>query len=57
MDPQQGALRVPLSKDASLQEPRGSSILMDFTRSIVVWRRIWRGEPTSGLLLQLITCN
>ena len=50
MDPQEGTLFVPLSKDASLEEPHGSSILMDFTRNVVVWRRIRWGEPTSGLL-------
>ncbi len=56
MDPQQEALRVPLGEDARLEEPRGSSILMDFTRNVVVWRRIRRSEPTSGLPLQTITC-
>ncbi len=36
MNPQQEALRVPLGEDASLEEPRGGSILMDFTRNVVI---------------------
>ena len=36
VDPQQGALCVPLGEDASLTEPRRSSILIDLTRNVVV---------------------
>ena len=57
MDPQQGPLRIPLSEDIPSEEPLGGSILMDLTCNVVVWRRIWRGEPTSGLLLQLVPCD
>ena len=57
MDPQKGSLCVPLSEDALLEEPRGSSILMDFASNVVVFRRIWRAEPISGFLLQLVPCN
>ena len=40
MDPQQGTLGVPLSKDVSLEEPSGSSSFMNFARSVVIRPRI-----------------
>jgi hypothetical protein len=36
MDPQQGTFHIPFGEDASLEKPRGRSILMDLTRNVVV---------------------
>ena len=57
MDPQKGSLCVPLIKDGPLEEPGGSSILMNTASNIVVFRRIWRTQPIFGVLLYLVTCS
>ena len=57
MNPQKRALLVPLIKNASLEEPRGGSILMGFAPIIVVLRRIWRAEPIFGVPLHLVAYN
>jgi hypothetical protein len=57
VDPQKRALRVPLIEDASLEEPRGGSILMGFVSNVVVFRRIRRAKPIFGGYLHLVACN
>ena len=55
MNPQQRSLSPPLGDDGALKEPQARSRLVSVARYVVVFRRIWGGDPLSGVLLQLVT--
>ena len=55
MNPQQRTLGAPLREDAAFKEPDASSRLVGLTCYVVVFGRIWGGDPISGVLLQLVT--
>ena len=55
IDPQQRTLAAPLREDAAFKEPQARSRLVSVTCYVVVFRRIWGGDPLSGVLLQLVT--
>ena len=55
MNPQQRTLGAPLREDAAYKEPDASSRLVGLTCYVVVFGRIWGGDPISGVLLQLVT--
>jgi hypothetical protein len=57
MNPQKLTLGAPLREYAAVKEPYASSSLVDIARYVVIFGRIRRGYPTSGVLLQLITYN
>ena len=57
MDPQERTLCVPFLKSVALDEPFCGSTVMSSKGNIVVLGWIWRGEPTSHVLLQLVTCE
>ena len=57
MNPQKRAFRVPLIEYVPFKEPRGGPILMGFVSNVVVFRRVWRGKPSFGVLLHLVACN
>jgi hypothetical protein len=56
MDPKQGPPLFPVFEDP-LSKPGGCSNVMTFPRTVVIFGRIRRGEPTSDLLLQLFPCD
>ena len=55
MNPQQHTLGAPLGEDAALKEPQARSGLVSVACYVVVFRRIWGGDPLSGGLLQPVT--
>ena len=55
MNPQNRTLGAPLCEEAALKEPYPGSSLIILRCYVVVFRRIWRGNPISGILLQLVT--
>jgi hypothetical protein len=44
-------------KDIALHKPEGSTFVVDVASNVVICARIWRGQPTSNILLQLVTCE
>jgi hypothetical protein len=56
MDPEQGPPLFPVFEDA-LGKPGGCSTVMTCLCNVVIFRWIWRFEPTSDLLLQLLPCH
>lgn len=57
VDPQQGSRLFPVPECAALNEPRRRAFVMNTTRSVKIYGRIWRGEPFSDVLSQLIPCE
>ena len=57
MDPQQRAFGAPIGEDPALEEPQSSSSLINLTRDVIILGRIWGGNPISGVLLQMVTCQ
>jgi len=55
MDPKKAASPLPLLEHIALCKPRGSATVMRLASDVVVRPRIWRGQPTSNILLQLVT--
>jgi len=55
MDPKKAASSLPLLEHIALCKPLGSATVMRFAGDVVVRPRIWRGQPTSNILLQLVT--
>jgi hypothetical protein len=45
MYPQERAGRLPRDEDATLKEPNRRSLMLCFSRDIVIGRRIGRREP------------
>jgi len=41
MDPHKGTCRFPLIEDVPFRKPRGSAFVMQTTRNIVIYGRIW----------------
>jgi hypothetical protein len=57
MDPKKAASPLPLIQHIALCKPRGSATVMRFAGDVVVRPWIWRGQPTSNILLQMATCK
>ena len=55
MDPKKAASPLPLLEHVALCKPRGSATVMRFAGDVVVRPWIWRGQPSSNDLLQLVT--
>jgi hypothetical protein len=55
MDPKKAASSLPLLEHIALCKPLGSATVMGFAGDVVVRPRIWRGQPSSNILLQLVT--
>ena len=55
MNPQQRPCCVPLLKCAALDKPLGRSIVLSSMSNVVIVGRIWWGEPTPDILLQMVT--
>jgi len=53
--PQERARRLPFLVDITLEEPRGGSIVVRITCSVVIDRWIRGGEPLMNVFLQMIT--
>jgi hypothetical protein len=48
---------LPFGEGLALNEPCGSLAVSRFARDVVIFPWIGRREPTSNMLLQLITCQ
>jgi hypothetical protein len=57
MDPKKAAFPLPFLEHIALCKPRGSATVMRFASDVVIRPRIWGGQPTSDILLQLVTCK
>ena len=57
VDPKKAASPLPLLEHITLCKPCGSATVMCFASDVMVRPRIWRGQPTSNILLQLVTCK
>jgi len=57
MDPEEGTDKFPLLEYAAFKEPRGSSFLVGLARDVVIYRRVWRGEPFSNILFYPDPCS
>jgi hypothetical protein len=55
MDPKKITGPLPLPEQVTLREPCGSATVMHFASGVVVRPWIWCGQPTSNVLLQLVT--
>jgi hypothetical protein len=55
MDPKKAASPLPFLEHIALCKPCGSATVMRFASDVVVRPRIWRRQPTSNILLQLVT--
>jgi hypothetical protein len=55
MDPKKAAGPLPLLEHIALCKPSGSAIVMRFAGDVMVRPWIWRGQPSSNVLLQLVT--
>ena len=55
MDPHERTRRFPFIHSVALREPRGRAMVMRFTGKILVYPRIWGGQPTTKVLLALVT--
>ena len=57
MDPQEGSARFPFSKFFALENPCRGSAMSGFRNTVLVHRRVRRGEPVLHLFLQLVAYN
>jgi hypothetical protein len=57
MDPQERSICLPFLENAVLRKPCSRPVVVISPRYVVVCRRVWRGEPTSDILLELVTCK
>jgi hypothetical protein len=55
MDPKKAASPLPLLEHIALCEPCGSATVMGLAGDVVVRPWIWRGQPSSNVLLQHVT--
>jgi hypothetical protein len=55
MDPHKRTLRFPFFEKIALRKPRGRAMMMRFASNILIYPRIWDGQPTANILLKLIT--
>jgi hypothetical protein len=55
MDPQKATSRFPIPKEVTLSKPRGSTRVMYVASEVMIRPWIWCGQPTSNVLLQLVT--
>jgi hypothetical protein len=54
MYPKEGTNEFPLLEFATSKEPRGSSLLKSFMSGVVIYGRVWRGEPFPNILFYLV---
>ena len=57
MDPQERSLCLPFLENAVLRKPCSRPVMVVSPRYVVVCRRVWRGESTSNIPLELVTCK
>ena len=55
MDPEKASRQIPLFESGAFGKPHGRFTIMDSPSNDVVFRRIRRRDPTSGIPLQLVT--
>jgi hypothetical protein len=55
--PYEGAIRLPFDEDTAFEEPLGCSGMVNVARDVVIGRGIWRSNPASEILLQLVPCE
>ena len=54
MDPHERTRRPPIIDGIALRKPRCSATVMCLAGNIVVYPRVWGGQPTAKLLLELV---
>ena len=57
MDPQQRTGYFPILKGTTLDKPRRGAFMVRDARSVLVYGRVWRTEPLSKILSQLVPCK
>ena len=55
MYPEKAARQIPLLESAALGKPRGRFPRMDSPGNDMIFRWVWRRDPTSGEILHLVT--
>ena len=55
MYPHERTCRFPVFDAVALRKPSGRAMMMRFPGDVVVYPRIWGGQPTASLFLQLVT--
>jgi hypothetical protein len=55
MDPHERTRRLPIIHDVALRKPRGRATVMHFADRIVINPWIWGRQPTTKVLLALVT--
>ena len=55
MDPHERTRRFPITHSVTLRKPRGRAMVMRFAGKILVYPWIWGRQPTTKVLLALVT--
>jgi hypothetical protein len=56
VDPQESAIGLPFGEDTAFKEPPGGSPVMNVACDVVIDGGIWRGNPSSKAISQLVPC-
>ena len=57
MDPQQGTGHFPILEGTTFNKPCRGAFMVRGARSVLVYGRVWRTEPLSKVLSQLVPCK